>query len=299
MRTMPRRRRSDGPVDLARRRRARRGGLGRLARPAVWVLGVSLLAVGTWVGAALRVERVRVEGLKDLSPELVGRVAALEGGERMLFTRMSRVAHRVEVLPGVARARAYRSFPSTVVVEVVERVALARLDGRPALGVDRDGVVFGVRPDAPLPVLVGWRGEPKEGRRLDAGTRLLLAGYGEFPPALRARVTRISGGDAALLLLTGDVEVRLGRAVRLRAKGAAAQAVLADAAARGMELEYVDVRAPSTPVVGERNSAVGERTAAASPKTAPKAPRTRAPRPTSGPTPRPSPHPARSATPVR
>lgn len=244
--------REPSPVDLGRYRRRRRGGSGRLRRALGWLLALAALGAIGWGGVVLRVERIRIVGLRSLSPDLVARVAALRGGERILFTRLDRVGDRVESLPAVRSTDVRRILPATVVIGVTERVPLAKLDTRPDLGVDDEGKVFALSTISPLPPLGAWGGRPEPGARLDPSTSVFLAAFSRFPEPLRIATAGLRGGADVALTLNDGTLVRFGRAELLEAKAAAAAAVLGDARARGVKLEYVDVRAPRTPVAGER-----------------------------------------------
>jgi cell division protein FtsQ len=240
--------------------------------------GLGTLGFAVW---ALQVREVRIIGLHELQPAFVARVAALRGGERMLFTRMSVVERRVESLPGVKQARVRRVLPATVVVSVTERVPLARLDAHPELAADADGVLFAAPGGLQAPLLEGWRGRAAAGRSLDAATKALLAAYSGFPAQLRA-ASGIRAGPDVVVTLQGATEVRFGRPVALEAKASAAVAVLQDAQAKGMALEYVDVRAPRTPVVGTRPVASPTPAPVRSPVTSPRraTPKPATPKPT-------------------
>ncbi|MGH2760502.1 MAG: cell division protein FtsQ/DivIB, partial [Actinomycetota bacterium] len=73
-----------------------------------------LLAVLTFVAGvayavyALRIDEIRVSGLRTLDPKMVIERSGLKGGERILWVRLSAVARRLEAIPGIATARAER-----------------------------------------------------------------------------------------------------------------------------------------------------------------------------------------------
>lgn len=215
------------------------------------VLGTAGIAYAVY---ALRVTEVRVVGTQTLSPNEIVTAAGLRGDERILWMQMSRTAREVERVPGVANARADRSLPGTVVIEVTERMPLARLDGRPALVSDVEGVLFPYDRERALPTLAGWKARARAGARLDAASRAVLEAVATLPRELRGRLRRVETGPPVTATLDDATEIRFGEPTDLEAKARAATAVLTDAAARGMELAYVDVRAPNAPASRRREA---------------------------------------------
>ena len=109
---------------------------------------------------------------------------------------------------------------------------------------------------------------------------------GAAPPALLGRVKAIKRSDRGLVAeLRKGPDIVLGSQARLRAKWAAAAAVLADSESQGAE--YVDVRLPERPVAGGLPGAPTDRGAggpgaepdAATPQVAPQAGPQAAPQP--------------------
>ena len=238
-----------------------------------------LLLVGVVAAAAytLRIDQIRVTGLRNLSPRTVIEASGLEPGDRILWIRLSRAARKVESIPAVAEAVTERSLPQTVVINVRERVALAALDRAPDLAVDVEGRTFAKNPAAEVPSLEGWRGRTRAGSSVDRVSKFVLEAFSEFAPELRSNTGVIVVGPPLVLRLRDGTEVRFGRLEDLADKAAAAVAVLQ--AERGTSLEYVDVRSPSVPVVKSRPP----------PTPSPTPSRTRAPQPTAVPQASPSP----------
>lgn len=244
MKTSARKRKKKGTVV----RLPRRGGRWRGALRA---LLVGLIVAGALAGTAvavLPVREVRVVGAQRLSPDAVLASAQLSGGERILFTRLDRVEDRVRAMPAIRRADVRRELPGTVVIEVVERVALARLDLRKDIAVDADGRLFALPDTAKLPILVGWSGRVRQGAAIDRLSRTILRAYAAFPSGFRERAAAIRLGEELAIDLRGGTRVRMGSAEALGPKAAAAMAILRSAQARGERLAVIDVRAPTAPV---------------------------------------------------
>lgn len=143
-----------------------RGGRGsaaasQQARVLAGVLGttVLLVAVGWVVGftSVFGVRTVVVRGESQVTAETIRAAAALPRGAPLARLDLTGIARRVETIPGIQYARASRSWPSTVRIDVVERSPLAVLPRESALWlVDADGVLFQQVRSAPagLPRLV-------------------------------------------------------------------------------------------------------------------------------------------------
>lgn len=136
------------PAGVDRFRGRRRANRWRSARPALTVLAVLAVLTGIgWVLTAspwLAVRTVTVSGLHRLTPGQVRASAQVPAGQALVRVRPGEVADRVGRLPGVARVRVERRWPSQVLITVVESPAVARLPtagGAPARLVDRAGAV--------------------------------------------------------------------------------------------------------------------------------------------------------------
>lgn len=119
----------------------------RRVRPVFWVAGaVVLCIVVVWVVAfspVLGVRTVTVRGTHLLTTAQVRAAAALRSGTPLLRLDNSAAARRVERLPEVASASVRVSYPNTVVITVVERVAVGFVaSGNRYVLVDRTGDQF-------------------------------------------------------------------------------------------------------------------------------------------------------------
>jgi cell division protein FtsQ len=227
-----------------------------LILPLLLVTGV---AIAVYV---LRVEQVRVTGLRSLSARDIVRASGVRTGERILWLRLTEAERRIEKIPAVANAVAERSLPGTVVIRVREREPLARLDGARELVVDSHGVVFRGRGEPVAPVLYGWkparrsREAPEaptvvaEGARVDERSHRVLDAIPRFPSAMRVEVRKIVVSPSVVLTLRGGTQIRFGSINDLEAKAQVAQAILARE--KGRPVEYVDVRSPTVPVSKRR-----------------------------------------------
>jgi cell division protein FtsQ len=201
----------------------------RSARRVVAVVLVALVVIGAWVVAfspVLGAKRVLVRGAHVLSVTQVRAVAAVKRGTPLVRLDAGAVAGRVEALPEVASARVQVSYPSTVVVTVVERVAVGYLAaGGPAILVDKSGAQFRTVPAAPraLP-----RFDIPEGARGAASGRAAATVAGSLTAALLAKLTYIKANDpqSITLVLADGRTVRWGSADRSADKARVLPALL-------------------------------------------------------------------------
>lgn len=203
----------------------------RAARP--WLVATGILAVLAllgWVVAAsplLGVRTVRVEGAALVTADQVRDAAAVPPGTPLVQVDLARVAYRVGTLVPVRRAVVRRVWPSTLVIQVLERTPAAVLaaGGRYQV-MDDSGVVFGtdaVRP-AGVPLLRVASAGPR-----DPSTRAALSVLAALSPVLRERL-RVLVADAPTrisLELAGGRQVIWGDATENARKARVATSLLA------------------------------------------------------------------------
>ncbi|MFA9428933.1 cell division protein FtsQ/DivIB [Egicoccus sp. AB-alg2] len=197
-------------------------------------------------------EEVQVVGTQRLSVEEVVAAADLPLGTSTLRLGLGAAEDRVERLPLVRDASARRVDPLTVEIRVAERVpALNVRHGDERVLVDRDGVVVAEGNLRGLPQIRVDEAPPAPGEDVTAQPALANAhrAWRELSGPLRAEVVRYdaSGPDELDLRLASGVTVRFGRAERVDEKVRSLGAVLEDLG--DTEVEAIDVRAPSSPVV--------------------------------------------------
>ena len=110
------------------------------------VLVVALLGTGVfavWFSSWLDVEGVDVSGALSVTPEEVRARAQIEDGTPLARVDLGRAEARVRSLAIVKDVDVSRQWPDTVLIEIVERVAIAVVEiGGRLRGMDADGVVF-------------------------------------------------------------------------------------------------------------------------------------------------------------
>ena len=225
------------------------------------VIGIVGSVARDWIRHTplLAVTAVEIEGRHRLSEDLVLAAAGIPPGVNILTFDAAAAASRVEMLPGVRRARVVRHLPHRLVVLVEEREPFAlvnvasgpgprSLRGEGLVWVDAEGYVIGrePRPGAPtLPILSGvTRVGMEEGPspRLRAGLALIRA-VQRTGGRVAGRISEVdlASADGPVLYLTDAALVRLGdeawgeRLARL-------DGVLADLDGHGEQVLSVDLR---------------------------------------------------------
>lgn len=199
----------------------------------------------------LDVDRIDVQGARNVNAAQIARTAGVAGGSALLLVDRDAVRRRVEGLAWVGSAQVDRSLPGTLRITVVERSALATAalpDGRGYVVVDIEGEVLERRSRRPegLPELVGFAAVPPEGRW--RAPRDVLRVLGALDSKTRGRVAFASEPAGEIVLdLDGTTEVLFGSRSDSAAKAASLEAVLGQLGDR--VVETVDVRAPEAPIV--------------------------------------------------
>jgi len=135
-------------------------------------------------------------------------------------------------------------FPHGVQVEVRQRLAVAAISGAGGrVAIAADGRVLPDWPARTLPLIQGGRAS---GGAIAADDRTAVRILAAAPTALRARVVRVERGTVVRLARGPALLFR--SATRVRAKWAAATAVLADPSSAGAT--WIDLRRPGQPVAG-------------------------------------------------
>ncbi len=206
--------------DVIRRERRRRLArvAGRVLKWGVPIAAVTLVAVAL-VHAALRsplfaVRQVTVNGNARLSAAAVERLAGDVRGQNIFAVDLAAARERVLTSPWVADVTLARVLPSTLVVDVVERVpmAIARVGDRLFLVDDAGVVIDAYGPayrDLDLPLVDGLvaasGGRPAADAERASLSRALFTSLRDRPD-LGRRVSEIdvSSDDDAVVLLDND-----------------------------------------------------------------------------------------------
>jgi cell division septal protein FtsQ len=188
------------PMDARIRQRrieVRRAGTRRRRRAVgsvVLLVALGAGAVGITRSPLFEITGVRVEGVQGPKAALVKDTAQIARGQNLMSADLDDALARAEALPWVAAAEIRRVPPSTVVIEVTPRTAVAILVGPSGSWlVDRGGVVIAEAASQPLPRIDLSSGVvPVPGSTIaDPAARNALGLYASLPRDLRRALLTI------------------------------------------------------------------------------------------------------------
>jgi cell division septal protein FtsQ len=175
LRRLRRKRRSRSPVESGRW--AVIGKYAALvALVASFLVGVHALATMP----ALRVEQIQVHGLSRLTHRSIAAAIEASHNQPILLLSIDQVRDSLESIPAIRQASVTRRLPATLVIEVEERKALARVDfAGTILLTDEAGVLFPIGQPQPgddlLALVINPLTPPNERRLLDVDRCALTA----------------------------------------------------------------------------------------------------------------------------
>lgn len=163
----------------------------------VVVLVVTVLAV--LASPLFAIDDVRVEGAVYSDGRALAEVVDDLEGQPVLLADLDAAELRLEEIPWVRDARITRDFPDGVLVEILERQALAHVrgeDGRYRV-IDVEGVVLDVIDGVPIDyVEITGRGpDLRPGESVGSAVRGAAQLANALPPSLRRRVTSLAVDD--------------------------------------------------------------------------------------------------------
>jgi cell division protein FtsQ len=206
-----------------------------------------------------RVQHIDVRGLTSLSTEEVVVACGLAEDENIFDVDIGGLASRVRAIPRVDKVLVSRRLPSTIVIQVQERLPVAVL---PYAGyfveVDGAGTAIGLEESYranELPLLTGLTlRSVKVGYRVDAPELpLALAIAAALPERVLRRVSEINFDESRgfSLYMQSHTQALLGSGTEaeLKSRVAVLDALLARIEEEGKHATYVDVRFEKRPVV--------------------------------------------------
>ena len=261
------------PMDARIRQRrieVRRAGTRRRRR----TLGTLLLIVALGAGGfaitrspLFEITGVRVEGVDGAKAGLVKDTAQIARGQNLMSANLDDALARTAALPWVADAQIRRVPPSTVVIDVTPRKAIAVLVGTAGSWlVDRNGVVIAEASDQALPhVELSSSVSPLPGDTVnDPAAQNALGLYGALPRDMRASLLAVEAVGARTVrvevaldrLMPGRYRkgrttwVRMGAAEDVGEQVVVLRALLEQLRRSGDPVpSEIDVRVPGNPVV--------------------------------------------------
>ncbi|MFZ0173808.1 MAG: FtsQ-type POTRA domain-containing protein [Acidimicrobiales bacterium] len=242
-------------VSVARQegRRRRHRIIGGLVVAAVAAGGLAVVH-----SSILGARHVRVVGAPNISSSTLISAAGLRGDPPLVDLSPGSIASRIEQLPWVLTAAVHIAWPSTVAIQVTERIPVAAValpgGGGSYAVCDVTGRVLEIAPSRPasLPLVVlrgAGAGEPgAPGTSLPRRDRLELAVAGAMPESMVPTTTAIAvGADGVVLGLRDKLEAIFGNAASLAQKFVSLATVLAHGDLEGVGA--IDLRVPTAPVL--------------------------------------------------
>lgn len=255
--------RTTPPIDdriRARRIEVQRdAGRKRLRRLAIVgsVGGVLAGLYGLTLTPVLDVDSIKVEGALHTAEDAVLGAIDIRRGDALLTVDLGGAASALAALPWVATAEVHRSFPGTVVVEVVEREPVAAIAAGEGgwVVVDRGGRQLAVEAEPAIELvriagreLAGAPGEPA-GERYQGSLDLAAVIPASLRPAIASLWPQRDGTvEATVQLPTGaTATARFGSPDQLSSKLVALAAVLERADLANVRI--IDLRVPGAPAL--------------------------------------------------
>jgi cell division protein FtsQ len=227
--------------------RAPRRGLRRALAALSVLVPVGVACWAALGGPGTVVDGVEITGNRRVATAEVRAAVQSELGRPLLRADLEGVARRLRALPAVLDVEVTRQWPSTVRVQLRERVVLAAVPfPSGVLLVDREGVELERLATAPAGVPLVHVDLRTAG---PGALRAAAAVHADLPPRLRGLVLRVGAAtpDGVLLTLTDGSRVLWGSAGDPGAKAASLAGLRAAVpGARGVRY---DVSAPGAPAV--------------------------------------------------
>lgn len=221
------------------------------------VLGALFALWGLWAGLSgsqlFEIEQVDVVGNTRLTAEQVTTLAGIADGETLLRIDTDELAERLMSDPWIAGAGVSRRLPSTLQIEVKERVPLAVVDsGTTFWFVDEGGRVLAesmassatvIPVIRDVPDFVAEPGSVSESETLRNALRVLTG----LSDELRATVRTVAAPkvEETALLTASGVEIMMGEAVNMPEKSVLVTDILV---AQGDKVVFIDVRSIERPI---------------------------------------------------
>ncbi|MCX7982481.1 MAG: FtsQ-type POTRA domain-containing protein [Syntrophales bacterium] len=111
----------------------------------------------------LETKKVVIRGINELTEQEVMDVAQVKKGVNILAVNTREIERRVKMIPWVKEVHVGREYPSRIVIDIKERVAVAMLKrGEDIYLLDKEANPFkklSTRDDVDLPILTGFSGD--------------------------------------------------------------------------------------------------------------------------------------------
>lgn len=218
------------------------------------IVAVVLITSAVYRSRLFAIEAVEVTGVRMLTEESIRSRVILPEGATLLRFPSAQIEADLEADPWIGGVSLSRRLPSTLAVDIEERVPVALVDvGTVFWFVDAEGRFLGESSlestDSVLPMIRDVPGlVPTAGALSEDGALInALQVLQGVSPELAALVRAVSAASAheTTLITEASVEVMVGEAVQLTEKSALALGIMAE---QGADVVFIDVRSIDRPI---------------------------------------------------
>ncbi len=221
-----------------------------------WLLqGILFLVIAAGGAAAIaylpafKLQDIRVEGNSYVPTEEICRIAGVYRGEHMLQVKTDAAARTLVKDLRIEEANVRRVFPGGLVIEVEERLPVARVTcDYGYLDIDRQGMVlnaYRVPRERTIPLITGLKlhdlyiGDEVKNPAVQGLLKYLNA----LRPEERGQLNEIAvmRPDYVVAYTAAAVQIRIGALERLESKAALTQDFLAELRTAKHPIEYIDL----------------------------------------------------------
>ena len=247
----------------------------KIKRPLRWYLVwcfiyfIAAACLVTWVLSlqVWRISQVEVRGSAMVNEAYIAQKADIPIGENIFFLGLSKPAAALKSIRQLAAVKFRRQLPSTIVIEVKERVpfAVVVLSGEASV-IDKEGIILKTPGQAEddfvniidvtkLPVVVGLKLSQVKNHKLDETvTRAISLAISRVAAFFDSHAVQVAmhDFDNISILVSDILKVKIGTADNLKEKMDLLETILSDLRGRWDQVAYVDVRYLNNPVVSFR-----------------------------------------------
>lgn len=226
-----------------------------LVQSVFFILLIAVAAYVTLQSPFFEIRAFAVTGIRQLSKEEIIKFSSINYGANLFKVNLSEAEEKLSLVPLIKKVTMERVLPDKIVINVVERKAVALVPLQNSfIKVDSDGVYLQKGQIASaLPIITGLTLKANGPGKVIESEYLPLAlqALSQLPRSLTMKLSEINVNEAGqLCLYTIDgVQGRMGLPKELAYKANVFQQVLSSLKQPGDTIEYVDLSNPKVPVV--------------------------------------------------
>ena len=218
----------------------------------------------------VRQVRIIVDGnilsSKDVELSHFIQISGIKTGENIFKLNLTEAEKKILALPEVKEVRITRKFPSTIIIDILQRKPVAMLlCGDYFMEIDIDGICLRKEQISKIyfPIIT-WKGYNNNIKTICANTNtgdrieykpvvIALQVIEDLPQELVDMLSEVHIADERIRIYTIDgIQGRLGRPLEIEQKGSVFFEILKEIS-EDKNIEYIDVKSLKTPAVKYRN----------------------------------------------